>query len=76
METVSISDFRAHLLKYLQKAQRGKTILVSSHGKLVAAISAPVDQQTQATQALEQIAKQAVIGDILSPTGEQWKSLQ
>ena len=29
-----------------------------------------IDQQTQATQALEQIAKQAVIGDILSPTGE------
>lgn len=76
METVNISDFRAHLLKYLQKAQRGKTILVSSHGKPVATISAPIDQQSQATQTLEQIAKQAIIGDILSPTGEQWNTLQ
>ncbi len=75
MKTVSISDFRANLLQYLQKAQRGQAILVSSHGKLLASISPPSNQQIKATEALEQIAQQAVIGDVLSPTNEAWHEL-
>ncbi len=41
MEKVNISDFRANLLKHLEKVSSGEQIGVTSKGKLMATLSAP-----------------------------------
>jgi prevent-host-death family protein len=75
METVNISDLRANLLNYLKKASEGQEILVTSHGEVLATIVPPVDKFKRARIKLNELAKTAVIHDVVSPTGEQWDAL-
>ncbi len=76
MANVSISDFRANLLNYLQRAHDGEELTVSSHGVVLAAISPPVNKQAEAKKTLNRLAKTALIGDIVSPTAGEWKALK
>ena len=46
MQTIKISDFRANLLSYLEKAESGEQISVASNGKILATISPPMDQKS------------------------------
>ncbi|PCJ11521.1 MAG: hypothetical protein COB04_18990 [Gammaproteobacteria bacterium] len=48
MQTINISDFRANLLSYLEKANAGKPISVTSNGKLLTTIAPPVNQRAAA----------------------------
>jgi len=72
MQTVNISDFRANLLKYLEKANAGEQISVTTNGKLLATITPPLDQKKFARQALMQLAKTATIHDVVNPTEADW----
>ncbi len=72
MQTVNISDFRANLLKYLEKANSGELISVTTNGRLVATITPPVTQKQQAKQQLEDLANSARIEDVVSPTDSSW----
>ena len=72
MITINISDFRANLLKYLEQANAGEQISVTTNGKLIATITPPVNQKEQARQQLERLAKTAKLGDIISPTESEW----
>lgn len=72
MQTVNISDFRANLLKYLEKANAGEQISVTTNGKLLATIAPPLDQKKLARQELMQLAKTATIHDIVSSTEADW----
>ena len=74
MQTVNISDFRANLLKYLEKANSGEQISVTTNGKLIATITPPIKQKLQAKQQLEQLATSANIGDVISPTDLSWEA--
>lgn len=74
MQNVNISDFRANLLSYLQKAHDGEELTVTSHGEVLATILPPIDKQQKAKQVLDSLSKTAVIGDITSPTTDNWKS--
>jgi prevent-host-death family protein len=75
MITVNITDFRANLLTYLNKAQHGEQITVTSNGHLLATVIAPIDQKRMAQRKLESLAKTAKINDVLSPIGDQWESM-
>jgi len=72
MQTVNISDFRANLLKYLEKANAGEQISVTTNGKLIATIAPPINQKQQAQQHLDQLAKSAEIVDVISPVEAEW----
>ncbi|WP_045861063.1 type II toxin-antitoxin system Phd/YefM family antitoxin [Teredinibacter purpureus] len=72
MQTVNISDFRANLLKYLEKANTGEQISVTTNGKLIATIAPPVNQKQLAQQQLQQLAKSAKIHDVVTPTDSEW----
>ena len=75
METVNISELRANLLNYLKKAKEGHEIIVTSHGETLATIVPPTDQNKLAKTKLKQLAKTAVINDIVSPTNDNWEAL-
>jgi len=76
MENVSISEFRANLLKYLTMVNRGTRIDVTSKGKVLATLMPPVSQREAARTMLGKLAESAVIHDVTSPTGEKWDASQ
>lgn len=75
MQQVNISEFRSHLLKYLEKAKIGESFSVTSNGKVLATISPPVNQNKQARAQLKFLAKTAKIKDVLTPIESDWDVL-
>jgi antitoxin (DNA-binding transcriptional repressor) of toxin-antitoxin stability system len=76
MKNVSISEFRANLLKYLMLVQQGEQINVTSKGNLMATLTPPVSQQDAARTKLRKLAKTAVIHDVISPIEDKWDALK
>jgi len=76
MKNVSISEFRANLLKYLKIVQHGERINVTSNGRPLATLTPPVSQHSAAKTKLRKLAKTAIIHDILSPIGDSWDALK
>lgn len=76
MRDVSITEFRANLLKYLKVAQVGETINVTSKGMPLATLVAPVARHHKAKEKLKRLSKTAVINDIVSPTDGHWDAMQ
>lgn len=74
METISLSRLRSHLIEYLEKAARGQKIIVTSRGRTLAYIIPPEISREDAKKQLEELRKKAVVGDIISPIGEQWEA--
>ena len=75
MLMVNISDLRANLLKYLEKASRGEQITVTTNGKVLATITAPADSKANARKQLDQLVATARIDDVTSPIGSQWDAM-
>ena len=76
MKNVSISEFRANLLTYLKQVQQGEQINVTSKGDILATLSSPVSQQESAEIQLRKLAETAKIGDVVSPSGENWDAMK
>ncbi len=76
MPNVNISDFRANLLSYLQKAHDGEELTVTSHGEVLATILPPINKRKKAKKTLSALAKTALIGDIVSPATDEWKAIK
>lgn len=74
MRHVNISEFRANLLKYLEIANAGEDISVTSNGRLLATISPPINQRETAREKLQLLAATAEIGDIISPIDAEWEA--
>ena len=72
MQTINISEFRANLLKYLELANTGEAISVTSNGRTLATVTPPTNQKEEARNKLNAIAQNAEIGDIVSPLDEIW----
>lgn len=72
MQSVNISDFRANLLKYLEIANAGEQICVTSNGKQLATIIPPIHQKGLAQEQLSKLAKSAEIYDIITPIDSEW----
>ena len=75
MYTINISEFRANLLKYLEIANSGEPISVTSNSKLLATVTAPVNQNELAKQQLKKLACTAKIHDVTSPIDSEWDAL-
>jgi len=76
MKNVSISEFRANLLKYLKLVQQGEPINVTSKGDVMATLTPPVSRQDVARTKLGKLAKTAVIHDVVSPLGDSWDAMK
>ena len=76
MKSVSISEFRANLLKYLMRVKHGEQINVTSKGSLLATLTPPLSQQDAARTKLGELAKTAILGDVVSPTEENWDAMK
>ncbi len=61
-------------MSVIDQVKKGKTILVTSHGKPVAQIIPPSDRRTEAIAKLKALRKIIKIGDIVSPIGESWEA--
>jgi antitoxin (DNA-binding transcriptional repressor) of toxin-antitoxin stability system len=72
---ISISEFRANLLKYLELAKRGEQITITSKGQPLATLHEPVLQKKNARAQLQALAKTAKLQDVLTPTGSEWDAL-
>lgn len=75
MQTINISEFRANLLKYLENANSGEVISITTNGRLLATITPPVEQKDQAKKQLKSLASKAKIHDVISPTDESWNAM-
>jgi prevent-host-death family protein len=76
MKSVSITELRANLLKYLKIAQHGEQINITSKGTLLATLTPPVTQQNLAKDKLILLAKTAVINDVISPIEDVWDAMK
>jgi prevent-host-death family protein len=76
METVNISDLRANLLKYLEKANSGQQITVTTNGKVLATLCPPVQKREAARSQLGALAATAKIHDVTSPVQVDWDATQ
>lgn len=74
MEPINVTELRQHLPSYLGKVQQGEEIQVTLHGKIIARIVPVRDEAAAARLRLLAMRKQCRIGDILSPSGEEWNA--
>jgi len=74
MKSLAISELRANLMNAIEQVKKGKSIVITSHGKPVAQLVPPEDKRVDAKASLKALRKTAVIGDVISPTGEIWEA--
>lgn len=74
MKSLAISELRANLMNAIEQVKKGKSIVITSHGKPVAQLVPPEDKKEDAKTSLKALRKTAVIGDVISPTGEIWEA--
>ena len=74
MKQVMVTDFRAHLPKYLAQAAAGETVTVLSRGRPIARLVPAAGASEMAREKLLTLRKGARIGDVISPLGVEWKA--
>jgi len=67
MATITVSELRANLRKVMQRIESGETLDITSKGNIVACLVPPEDKQEEARKKLKEIARTAVLHDVLSP---------
>lgn len=70
--TLNVSEFRANMLFYLNKANSGTTFTITTNGKAIATLSSPPNTKAEWLSKLEQIAEQAEVYDVISPIDADW----
>jgi prevent-host-death family protein len=73
MQTVAVSEFRAHLVRFLDKVESGETIVLTSRGKEIARVMPPEYARETARRTLATIRSDVEIGDVISPIAAEWK---
>lgn len=73
METIAIAEFRANLLQILERIEAGASFTITSNGREIAQLFPPNNKkQPKTPRTLAELRKTAIVGDILSPIGEEW----
>ena len=72
MPKVKVSELRQNLTAYLAEVRKGGEIEVTVHGKVIARIVPEEDRRAAARKFLKALRKTAVIGDVISPSGDVW----
>jgi len=62
-------------LKYMELANHGEQINVTSNGRPLALIIAPTDLKAKAREQLDALAATAEIGDVTTPIDNQWEAM-
>lgn len=75
MQIINISDFRSNLLKYLEIANSGEQITVTSNGKQLATIAPPLNQKELAQKQLNALAATAKVKNVTKPIDSEWDAL-
>ena len=76
METIAVSKLRENMVFFLRKVQQGKSITITSRGTEIAMLVPRENKMEAPKNALKQLRKTAVVGDIVSPIGEDWKAMK
>lgn len=72
MQTVNTTEFRQHLPNYLRRAAAGEEIRITSRGRVIARLLPEEDVVAAARRRLEALRGQVKLGDVESPSGEEW----
>ena len=75
METVNTTEFRQHLPSYLRRAA-GEEIRITSRGRVIARLLPEEDRIAAARRRLDALQGQVKLGDVESPSGEEWNAEQ
>ena len=73
MIATAISDFRAHIQKYLNSISKGEKIVITSRGKEIAIVIPAENKAAAARKKLEKLSETAVIKNITDPIPAEWK---
>ncbi|MBM4351894.1 MAG: type II toxin-antitoxin system prevent-host-death family antitoxin [Deltaproteobacteria bacterium] len=76
METVCVSKLRENLVSFLKQVEQGEDIIITSRGRRVARLAPLGNKMKKAREALQQLRKNAVVGDVISPVGEKWEGME
>ena len=76
MEKIGIGKLRANLPTFLKKIAKGDIVVITCRGREVARLVPPDDRAAIARVALQKLRNTAIIGDIVSPTGEKWEAAE
>jgi prevent-host-death family protein len=76
MESIGVSKLRENLVLFLNKVQQGERITITSRGTEIAMLIPIKKNEDVARNALKQLRKTAVVGDVVSPIEDEWKALR
>ena len=69
---VNVTELRQNLPSYLSEVKKGREIEVTSRGRVIARIVPGADLHQEARERLIAARKHCSVGDVVSPTGENW----
>jgi prevent-host-death family protein len=76
MKSIGVSKFRENIMLFLNKVKQGQKITITSRGTEIAMLIPIKDNKEASRNALKQLRKTAVVGDVVSPIEEEWKALK
>ncbi len=76
METIGVSKLRQNMVIFLDKVQQGESITITSRGTEIAMLIPIRKKHDVSRNALKQLRKTAVVGDVVSPIEDEWKALK
>ena len=76
MESIGVSKLRENMVLFLNKVQQGESIAITSRGTEIAMLIPIKDKKEVSRNALKQLRKTAIVGDVVSPIEEEWKALK
>ena len=74
MLQVTVTELRKNLDNLLEQASLGEEIQITSHEKTIARLIPEISQFEAATKRLEALRGTMIIGDILEPLENSWRS--
>jgi prevent-host-death family protein len=72
MREVNITELRNHLPTYMKAVQKGEPINIVSRGRVIARIIPAEEPALAARQRLIALREKCSVGDVVSPSGEEW----
>jgi len=76
MESIGVSKLRENMVLFLSKVQKGESIAITSRGTEIAMLIPIKNKKEVSRNALKQLRKTAMVGDVVSPIEEEWKALK
>ena len=74
MDDVKLTELRQRLPAYLKEVEKGRTLRITSRGRVVARLLPPEDTVEAARARLKALRKTALIVFLFFFTGERWRA--